>query len=342
MATESDVDIRSAHPYWAYPFNDISVVHNGQLTNYWINRAASWSGAATDSCRTAIRELHRRLSRRTIASKATRSKMRCKRSIRELDGVFTYLVATGEQLGMAKDTMAAKPMVLYESDESRRACLGRSRDPHAIFRARSIPPIPMTERCAYGRIASPNAQEQRPMTWACTPSASAAARSSAFFDVDSTSETASLYPSACDVDFNKRAEFDASNMRPTAINLRISELMSEGNGTIVIHNPGAKHSLGVGILNRLQLYFEGSLGYFGCGLIDGPNVRIKGRVGWSCAREHDAPAPSSSRRTPAPVSVPRSAAAISSARATSARRTGIDRKAARSSSAATPAPSPAS
>ena len=38
MATESDVDIRSAHPYWAYPFNDISVVHNGQLTNYWGSR----------------------------------------------------------------------------------------------------------------------------------------------------------------------------------------------------------------------------------------------------------------------------------------------------------------
>ena len=35
MATESDVDIRSAHPYWAYPFSDVSVVHNGQLTNYW-------------------------------------------------------------------------------------------------------------------------------------------------------------------------------------------------------------------------------------------------------------------------------------------------------------------
>ena len=37
------------------------------------------------------------------------------------------------------------------------------------------------------------------------------------------------------------------------------------------------------ILNRLNLTFEGSLGYFGCGLIDGPNVRIAGRVGWSCA-----------------------------------------------------------
>ena len=40
MATESGVDIRSAHPYWAYPFSDVSVVHNGQLTNYWNNRRA--------------------------------------------------------------------------------------------------------------------------------------------------------------------------------------------------------------------------------------------------------------------------------------------------------------
>ena len=40
-----------------------------------------------------------------------------KRSIQEIDGVFTYLVATKDQLGMAKDTMAAKPLVLYESEE---------------------------------------------------------------------------------------------------------------------------------------------------------------------------------------------------------------------------------
>ena len=40
-----------------------------------------------------------------------------KRSVEELDGVFTYLVATSDQLGMAKDVMAAKPMVLYESDD---------------------------------------------------------------------------------------------------------------------------------------------------------------------------------------------------------------------------------
>jgi hypothetical protein len=37
-------------------------------------------------------------------------------SVDELDGVFTYVVATSDSLGMAKDVMAAKPMVLYESD----------------------------------------------------------------------------------------------------------------------------------------------------------------------------------------------------------------------------------
>ena len=102
-----------------------------------------------------------------------------------------------------------------------------------------------------------------------------------FFDVD-TEASRFTYPLAPDVDFNKRAEFDAAGLDTRGINLRIRELMNEGHGTIVVHNPGAKHSLGVGILNRLNLYFEGSLGYFGVGLIDGPNVRIKGRVGWSC------------------------------------------------------------
>jgi methylamine---glutamate N-methyltransferase subunit B len=98
-----------------------------------------------------------------------------------------------------------------------------------------------------------------------------------------TEEENFLYPQAFDVDFNKRTEFDAAQLDTSAINRKIRELMQQGYGTIVIRNPGAKHSLGVGILSRLQLYFEGSLGYFGCGLIDGPNVRIKGRVGWSCA-----------------------------------------------------------
>ena len=106
----------------------------------------------------------------------------------------------------------------------------------------------------------------------------------AFFDIDLTEATHGFsLPNAYDVDFNKRAEIDASNMPANAVNLRLRELMQDGYGTVVIKNPGAKHSIAVGILNRLNLIVEGSLGYFGCGLIDGPNVRISGRVGWSCA-----------------------------------------------------------
>ena len=32
MATESGVDIKSAHPFWGYPFSDVSVVHNGPVS----------------------------------------------------------------------------------------------------------------------------------------------------------------------------------------------------------------------------------------------------------------------------------------------------------------------
>jgi len=91
------------------------------------------------------------------------------------------------------------------------------------------------------------------------------------------------YPHAFEVDFKKRAEIDAAKLEPRETNLKLRRLMSQGYGTIVLKNPGAKHGIAVGILNRLNLEIRGSLGYFGCGLIDGPNIRITGRVVWSCA-----------------------------------------------------------
>ncbi|MGI9306212.1 MAG: GXGXG motif-containing protein [Gammaproteobacteria bacterium] len=91
------------------------------------------------------------------------------------------------------------------------------------------------------------------------------------------------YPDSLEVDFAKKAEFDAEKMDTTAINKKIRALMRDGCGCIKIKNPGAKHSLAAGILNRLQLEIDGSVGYFGCGLNDGPNIRISGRAGWSCA-----------------------------------------------------------
>jgi methylamine---glutamate N-methyltransferase subunit B len=91
------------------------------------------------------------------------------------------------------------------------------------------------------------------------------------------------YPDAYEVDFDKATEIDAADLEPTEVNQQLRKLMEQGYGTITVRNPGAKHSLGVGILNRLKLNFEGSLGYFGAGSIDGPNVHVTGRVGWSCA-----------------------------------------------------------
>ena len=91
------------------------------------------------------------------------------------------------------------------------------------------------------------------------------------------------YYGAYDVDFNKRTEVDAKDLACAQLNDKLHALMREGYGTVVVKNPQGKHSLGVGILNKLNLIFEGSLGYFGVGSIDGPVVRITGRVGWSCA-----------------------------------------------------------
>lgn len=91
-----------------------------------------------------------------------------------------------------------------------------------------------------------------------------------------------VYPFAHDVDFNKRTEIDADGKTVTQVNQDIRARMAEGYGTIVIQNPRGMHGLGVGILNRLNLIIEGSTGYFSTGLIDGPNVRVSGRVGWSC------------------------------------------------------------
>lgn len=115
MATESDVDIRSAHPYWAYPFSDVSVVHNGQLTNYWNGRRELERRGRRfmSNCDSELIAVY--LAERMDQGDTLEDAMR--RSIEELDGVFTYLVATADSLGMAKDTMAAKPMVLYEGKD---------------------------------------------------------------------------------------------------------------------------------------------------------------------------------------------------------------------------------
>ncbi len=115
MATESDVDIANAHPYWAYPFPDVAVVHNGQLTNYhqWRRRLERAGHRFQSECDSEIIAVY--LAERMANGDSLEDSMR--RSLGELDGVFTYLCVTEDALGVAKDELGAKPLVLYESED---------------------------------------------------------------------------------------------------------------------------------------------------------------------------------------------------------------------------------
>ncbi len=115
MATESLVDVNHAHPFWAYPFPDVTVVHNGQLTNYHkLKRMYEDQGhhfqTGNDSELIAV----------YLADKLAQGEpldMALRESLGDLDGTFTYLVSTRDGLGYAKDQWSAKPLVTMETDD---------------------------------------------------------------------------------------------------------------------------------------------------------------------------------------------------------------------------------
>ncbi len=115
LATESGVRPDTAHPFWACGFADIATVHNGQITNYWImRRRLERKGMAfqthNDTELIAV-YLAYQMSKNATLEEALQS------SLDDLDGTFSYLVATKNAIGYAKDKLAAKPMVKYENDE---------------------------------------------------------------------------------------------------------------------------------------------------------------------------------------------------------------------------------
>jgi glutamate synthase domain-containing protein 1 len=115
MATESEVDIAGAHPYWAYPYSDVAVVHNGQLTNYFM-----WRRRLERAGRRFMSECDSEIIAVYLAEEMTKGaslEEAMNKSLDELDGVFTYIAVTKDELGVAKDELAAKPLVLYESDD---------------------------------------------------------------------------------------------------------------------------------------------------------------------------------------------------------------------------------
>ena len=115
LATESRVDITHSHPFWAYPFPDVTGVHNGQLTNYHkMKRQYEDQGhrfqTENDSELIAV-YLAEKLARGAGLEDALHD------SLDDLDGSFTYLVSTDQGMGSAKDPLALKPLVLMETDD---------------------------------------------------------------------------------------------------------------------------------------------------------------------------------------------------------------------------------
>ena len=115
LATESDVKPEAAHPFWATGFSDIAIVHNGQITNYWkMRRRLEQRGyefhTDNDSELIAV-YLAEKLSQGVALKDALKT------SIDDLDGTFSFLVSTKDEIGYAKDRLAVKPMVMYETDD---------------------------------------------------------------------------------------------------------------------------------------------------------------------------------------------------------------------------------
>jgi glutamate synthase domain-containing protein 1 len=115
LATESEVKPEAAHPFWATGFTDIAIVHNGQITNYWkmrrrLERRGFEFHTDNDSELIAV-YLADKLANGVPLEEALKT------SIDDLDGTFSFLVSTKDEIGYAKDHLAAKPMIMYENDD---------------------------------------------------------------------------------------------------------------------------------------------------------------------------------------------------------------------------------
>jgi glutamate synthase domain-containing protein 1 len=114
LATESSVLPNASHPFWARPFSDVAIVHNGQITDYYtwrekLERQGYRFLTGNDSELIAVWVSDQMKKGLTI-------EQALKLSIKSIDGVFTYMIARPEGIGFAKDRFAMKPIVAIEQN----------------------------------------------------------------------------------------------------------------------------------------------------------------------------------------------------------------------------------
>ena len=113
LATESAVRPNASHPFWARPFADVAIVHNGQITDYYNWRRRLERGGyrfltQNDSELIAVWVSDQIKHGLTLQQALSAS-------IKQIDGVFTYMIADVNGIGFAKDRFAIKPLVTIQS-----------------------------------------------------------------------------------------------------------------------------------------------------------------------------------------------------------------------------------
>jgi glutamate synthase domain-containing protein 3 len=76
---------------------------------------------------------------------------------------------------------------------------------------------------------------------------------------------------------------DCGDKSTREINQAIRAAIGDGVSEVRIVHTDARHNLGVAVLEPVRLVFQGSVGYYCAGMIDGPTVEITGSAGWGLA-----------------------------------------------------------
>jgi amidophosphoribosyltransferase len=113
MATESIVDIDHCHPFTSN--FDLSIVHNGQISNYHrlrfhLERAGMVFETQNDSEAIAHYIYYQLLQGNPLETAL-------EKLTQDIDGTYTFLVSTPDKVALVRDKFAAKPAVIYETDD---------------------------------------------------------------------------------------------------------------------------------------------------------------------------------------------------------------------------------
>jgi methylamine---glutamate N-methyltransferase subunit A len=114
LSTESRVDLSHSQPFWAHGTPDLAVVHNGHITNYHKLRRVYEQEGVRFYTENDSEIIGLYLGRHLAAGRSLREAM--EGSLRDLDGSFSYLAATADAFGYAKDPFCLKPLIVAETD----------------------------------------------------------------------------------------------------------------------------------------------------------------------------------------------------------------------------------